>query len=115
MNLHKIECGICHELFSPADLSEVFKHEHNGLSCETKVGVCVERIFTEAESVNIKRLRFDYAKGTVDVCFRRWEADYRYLDVPSNILVDFSNSDKPGAFLAQQIKGNFRFYHLNGD
>lgn len=73
-----------------------------------------ERTFTEEESKNIKRLAFNYDRNTVDVLFRD-DDDYRYLDVPSALLAEFSNSDKPGAFLAQRIKGHYRFYHLNGD
>lgn len=112
--MHKIECNICNEFFNPADLSEVFEHEHNGISCETKIGLRMERTFDESESPNIKKLSFDYSGSTVDVRFRN-DQEYRYFDVPNEVLVDFSNSDTPGAFLAQKIKGNFRYYHLNGD
>ena len=111
---HRIKCPTCGEYFMPASLAEVFAHEHNGLKVEDKIGVCVERVYTEDESRNIKRLRFDYADNTVDVLFRN-EFEYRYFDVPESILSEFSNTDTPGAFLAQKIKGNFRYYAMNQD
>ena len=74
-----------------------------------------ERAFTEAESSNIKWLSFNYSANAFDVCFRRYEDIYRYIDVPTELMVEFSKSVAPGAFLAQRIKGNFRFHHVSGD
>lgn len=115
--VHKMECGQCGENFCPGDLAEVFKHEHSGISCDPKIGLCMQRVFSENESTNIERLKFDYEEGTVDTLYRNGK-EYRWLDIPSKTLVDFSNcggNTSPGAFLSRHIKGNYRYYCMNGD
>lgn len=60
------------------------------------------------ESSNIARLAYDESSQVLKVEFKNGSL-YDYFDVPSNVFDGLRNAPSKGQYLAQQIKGVYRY------
>lgn len=60
------------------------------------------------ESSNIARYAYDDASRVLKVEFSNGSV-YDYFDVPDHVINGMRNASSKGQYLAQQIKGNFRY------
>jgi hypothetical protein len=60
------------------------------------------------ESSNIARFAYDEENNVLRVEFTSGGA-YDYFDVPQQIFEGMKSASSKGQFLAQQIKGNYRY------
>lgn len=116
-----MKCVKCGHDFDPGNFSLVLLHEHYGYNWnnednqkERPPGILVGQTFTVEQSENIERVRFVNDSGDMDVTFRGANT-YRYLDVPYDTFLSVAKSDNPGATIANDIKGKFRFVQIAGD
>ena len=112
-----MKCPVCHVDFDPADLEQVFEHEHGGtpegLGSGIK-GVFVGRTFKDDESGNVEEIRLNRDDLSFDVTFRNGKK-YRYLDVPVEVMETSQHALSIGAWISRTLKGEYRYYHMNGD
>lgn len=110
-----MKCNTCHEEFDPAQLDQVFEHEHfRILQPVGVVGIFVGRTFTEEQSANVKEVHLNRVDLSVDVTYRN-DKKYRWLDVPVDIMETAEVAPSIGAWINRNLKGQYRYYHLNGD
>jgi hypothetical protein len=64
--------------------------------------------FVPFESSNIATIRYDVEQSTLEVEFRNG-GRYHYYDVPEHVAQAFEHAESKGVYLAQNIKGNFRY------
>ena len=60
------------------------------------------------ESSNISRFAYDDASRVLKVEFTNGSV-YDYFDVPGHVFNGMRNASSKGQYLAQQIKGNYRY------
>lgn len=60
------------------------------------------------ESSNIVRFGYDSANRTLYVEFKSG-GTYRYFDVPQNVFDQMKAASSKGQFLAQSVKGAYRY------
>lgn len=60
------------------------------------------------ESSNISRLGYDEPNRVLKIEFKNGSL-YDYFDVPVNIFEEIRNAPSKGQYLAQQVKGIFRY------
>lgn len=60
------------------------------------------------ESSTIVRIGYDDEAQTMTVEFKSG-ATYNYFDVPSQLFEGIRNAPSKGQFLAQQVKGSYRY------
>ena len=60
------------------------------------------------ESSNIARFKYDESKQVLDVEFKHGGM-YEYFDVPESIYQQMKSASSKGQFLAQNIKGHYRY------
>ena len=60
------------------------------------------------ESSNIARLAYDEASRVLKVEFKNGTF-YDYFDVPEHVFKGMCNAPSKGQYLAQQIKGTYRY------
>ena len=60
------------------------------------------------ESSNISRFAYDDASRVLKVEFTNGSV-YDYFDVPDHVFSGMRNASSKGQYLAQQIKGNYRY------
>lgn len=63
------------------------------------------------ESSNIARFRYDEANQVLTVEFKNGGA-YNYFDVPETVFEQMKAAPSKGRFLAQSIKGVYRYARL---
>jgi hypothetical protein len=61
-----------------------------------------------ADSSNIVRIAYDDANRVLKVEFKNGGL-YDYFDVPDSVFEGMRNAPSKGQYLAQQIKGNYRY------
>jgi YD repeat-containing protein len=60
------------------------------------------------ESSSISRFAYDEASRVLEVEFANGSV-YDYFDVPDHVFDGMRNASSKGQYLAQQVKGNFRY------
>jgi hypothetical protein len=60
------------------------------------------------ESSNVARFVYDETSNTLTVEFKNGSM-YDYYDVPVPVYESMKNASSKGRFLAQEIKGNYRY------
>lgn len=60
------------------------------------------------ESSNISRIGYDEANRVLKIEFKNGSL-YDYFDVPVNVFEGMRNAPSKGQYLAQQVKGIFRY------
>ena len=60
------------------------------------------------ESSNINRFTYDESTQTMKVEFRNGGI-YNYFDIPQNIFEEMKRATSKGQYLAQNIKGYYRY------
>lgn len=60
------------------------------------------------ESSNVARFRYDETSQTLTVEFKNGSM-YDYFDVPVSVYESMKSDPSKGRFLAQEIKGNYRY------
>lgn len=60
------------------------------------------------ESLNITRFAYDGATHVLSVEFKKG-GTYNYFDVPQTLFEAMQNAPSKGQFLAQSIKGSYRY------
>lgn len=63
------------------------------------------------ESSNVARFKYEEASRILTVEFKHG-GSYEYYDVPEHIFVGMQNAPSRGQFLAQQIKGVYRYARM---
>lgn len=63
------------------------------------------------ESSNIARIAYDESSGTLFIEFLKGGA-YQYFDVPEAVFVAMIGAGSKGQFLAQNIKGVYRYARM---
>ena len=63
---------------------------------------------TNLDSSNLESAGYDEASQTLEVEFKNGTL-YQYFDVPESIYIGLINADSPGSYLAQTIKGTYRY------
>jgi hypothetical protein len=66
----------------------------------------MERI--TVDSSNISSIGYDEGSSTLEVEFKNG-AVYQYFDVPLNLYEGLKNASSTGQYLAQHIKGYYRY------
>lgn len=66
----------------------------------------MERI--PVESSNIASIGYDEDSNTLEIEFHNGGV-YQYFDVPFQVYDDLMSAESKGIYLAQQIKGKYRF------
>jgi KTSC domain len=61
-----------------------------------------------SESSTITRIGYDSDTQTMTVEFKK-SATYNYFDVPPHVFAAIRNAPSKGQYLAQQIKGTYRY------
>jgi KTSC domain len=61
-----------------------------------------------SESSTIARIGYDSDSQTMTVEFKN-SATYNYFDVPAHVFQAISNAPSKGQYLAQQVKGTYRY------
>ncbi|MBR9860960.1 KTSC domain-containing protein [bacterium] len=69
----------------------------------------MERI--AVDSSNISSIGYDEESTTLEIEFHNG-AVYQYFDVPFSIYDDLMGADSHGKYLAQNIKGKYRFVRV---
>lgn len=64
--------------------------------------------FPKFESSNVAEIRYDDETQTLEVSFHNG-GTYHYYDVHSTIALEFEIAESKGKFLAQRIKGYYRY------
>ncbi len=59
-------------------------------------------------SSTISSVGYDAATATLEVEFQTGQV-YQYFDVPEHVYQELTNASSPGAYLASNIKGVYRF------
>ncbi|MGE8452092.1 MAG: KTSC domain-containing protein [Pseudomonadales bacterium] len=62
----------------------------------------------KVSSSNVQSVGYDAASETLEIEFNNG-AVYQYFDVPERIYNDLINADSVGGYLAQHVKGTYRF------
>ena len=110
-----MKCNVCHEEFNPAELDAVAEHEHSGAQVSTGImGRFVAQTFTPEQSGNVSEIVLRREDLSVDITYRNGRK-YRWLDVPVEVMETAENCPSIGAWLNRTLKGQYRYYHLNGD
>jgi len=65
-------------------------------------------IFSDFDSSNIEAIGYDHDSSTLQVEFKKGGM-YHYFDVPDHVFEAFKNADSQGKYLANSIKGAFRY------
>lgn len=65
-------------------------------------------VVSNFESSNVSEIRYESSSSTLEVVFHNG-GTYQYFDVPENIWEAFKYADSKGQFLAQNIKGHYRY------
>lgn len=60
------------------------------------------------ESSNIASIGYDEASQTLEIEFLNGGV-YQYFDVPKQVYEDMMSASSHGQYLAQSIKGNYRY------
>jgi uncharacterized protein len=60
------------------------------------------------DSTNIASIGYDQETQTLEVEFIKGSL-YQYFDVPQVVYEDFVSADSKGKYLANKIKGNYRY------
>lgn len=63
------------------------------------------------ESSNIERFGYEESDNTLCVEFKKGGA-YQYFDIPEHIFEAMKSAPSKGQFLAQQIKGIYRYARM---
>lgn len=63
---------------------------------------------TPVSSSNIASIGYDADSNTLEIEFLNG-AIYQYYDVPSNVYQELITASSHGQYLAQYIKGNYRY------
>jgi hypothetical protein len=66
------------------------------------------RDFAPFTSSNVAAIRYDSEQSLLEVEFLNG-ARYQYYDVPEQVAQAFEQAESKGVFLAQSIKGHFRY------
>jgi hypothetical protein len=66
----------------------------------------MERI--PVSSSNLESVGYDEESGTLEVEFKNGTL-YQYFDVPQGVFDGLANADSPGGYLAENIKGVYRY------
>ena len=71
----------------------------------------------DIESVNIARIGYKHTKKLGDLMLIEFNNGniYHYREVPQFIWREFLVSENKGKYLADNIKGNHSYYHVNGE
>jgi len=109
-----MKCLICHENFNPALLSEVFEHEHSGIkTLDAEItGVQTGKTYRENESENVAEIAFCRTNNHFDVTYKNGNT-YRYFNFPVLLFEEAVYSCHIGRFLAERVKGEYRYHQLN--
>ncbi len=59
-------------------------------------------------SLNIAEIGYDASTSTLEIMFLN-NSIYQYFDVPQHIYQDLMQADSQGQYLAQNIKGVYRY------
>ncbi len=65
-------------------------------------------IRTPVSSSNIASIGYDQKTQTLEVEFLK-SGVYQYFDVPQAVYEEFIKAESKGKYLANQIKGNYRY------
>jgi len=63
---------------------------------------------TNVDSSNLQSVGYDEESQTLEIEFKNGSC-YQYFDVPPYIFDALVNADSPGGYLAENIKGSFRY------
>lgn len=112
---NKIKCDICNKSFDPSNLSLVLLHQHEdeinpSIAMGTKKGRMIQKNFTD--SANVSSIRYNYVAKIMQVEFKN-QKKYNYFDVPVEIWDEAIAAVSIGSFMAQKIKGNFRYEYTD--
>lgn len=66
------------------------------------------RDFSPFTSSNVAAIRYDPEQSVLEVEFHNGGC-YQYYDVPEQVAQAFEQAESKGVFLAQSIKGHFRY------
>jgi hypothetical protein len=66
---------------------------------------------TPVDSSNISSIGYDEESTTLEIEFHNG-AVYQYFDVPFAVYDDLMGADSHGKYLAQNIKGKYRFVRV---
>ena len=110
-----MKCVVCNETFNEASLSELLEHEHQSLDWLQldSIGVHVGKTYDERESLNIAKIAFSETDNFLEVTYKD-QRTYRYLDFPSDLFVAAIKSESIGRFLAEKVKGYYRYHYVGG-
>ncbi len=86
--------------------SRVFTKEKEVIKSKTKKNKIMERI--TVESSNIASIGYDEDSRTLEIQFHSG-AVYQYFDIPIAVYDDLMVAPSKGQYLAQQIKGQYRY------
>jgi len=64
--------------------------------------------WVQLQSSNIARIRYDASTLTLEVEFHNGRM-YQYFDVPMAVFQGLRTAQSPGGYLANNIKGHFRY------
>lgn len=64
--------------------------------------------FSPFTSSNVASIRYDSEQSLLEVEFLNG-GRYQYFDVPEQVAQEFEQAESKGVFLAQRIKGHFRY------
>lgn len=67
--------------------------------------------FQAFTSSNIAAIRYDQELGVLEVSFHNG-GTYEYYDVPAQVAADFDRAVSKGEFLAEHIKGAYRYSRI---
>lgn len=67
--------------------------------------------FENFTSSNVAKIGFDNNNSILEVHFLNGSV-YQYFDVPSHVWESFKNADSIGSYLAQHIKGQYRYSRI---
>ena len=70
----------------------------------------IECYLEKGESSNIKM--FSWWAGFLDVQFRMNDAEYRYKDVPMNIMLEMIQAESKGKYFVANVKGKYEYKKL---
>lgn len=64
--------------------------------------------FSPFSSSNVAAVRYDADQSLLEVEFHNG-GRYHYYDVPQQVATDFENAASKGSYLADSIKGHYRY------
>lgn len=64
--------------------------------------------FSDFASSSVYKIGYEVSNSTLEVIFHNG-GTYQYLDVPENVWEAFKSAESKGKFLAESIKGQFRY------